>query len=162
MRAHRCHVGHPIPRCGLSRVRGLSRLSVQEPSSATRARRTPPGDRRRDHPHQTLNRSLLRRLRGRPPVPRALRATPRRPHHPTRRPPHPTSRAGRQRRRGGSHFHNSRSGSGRRSTGGRPCARRARANQGAPTHPHRRAARQQQDRDPADLPHRHARGLRNV
>jgi site-specific DNA recombinase len=40
--------------------------------------------------------------------------------------------------------------------------RRARANQGTPAHPHRRASRQQQDRHPADLPHRHARGLRNV
>ncbi len=76
---------------------------------ATRARRTPPSDRRRDHPHRTLNRPLLRRLRGRPPLPRALRATPRRPHHPPRRPPRPTSRANRQRRRSRAHAHNSRS-----------------------------------------------------
>ena len=73
-----------------------------------------------------------------------------------------------ERRRGRTRAHSSRPGSDRQPTRIRHRRRRARASQGAPAHPHRRTARQQQDRHPADLPHHrvrphpHGRGLRNV
>jgi hypothetical protein len=131
----------------------------RRPETEQRLRSIP----RRDQPLRTGARALLRSVRAREAVARALRTAHHTPPSAPRRPPRPRRRThprnARQRRTPAD-----RGRTRRRRRPSRPRHRQSRATegQGAPTTPDRRPARQQPTPDPAHLPHRHASGLRSV